>query len=77
MAGIADVRTRPSSDGGPETGAVEVTFRGGALHLAELVGSERAWFAIVRVASGFAIKALRALAVRGVAAVWLLGTIPI
>lgn len=77
MAGIADVQTKPSSDGDLRTGAVEVSFRGGALHLAELVGSERAWFAIVRVASGFATKALRALAVRGVAAVWLLATIPI
>jgi hypothetical protein len=58
-------------------GAVETTFRSGALHLAELVGGERTCFAVVRVASRFATRVLRALATRGVASMWLLALIPV
>jgi hypothetical protein len=35
---------------------VEVTFRDGALHLSGRIADERAWFAIVKLASGFASR---------------------
>jgi len=53
---LAELRAKLSADPALEAQAVEVTFRDGALHLSGRIADERAWFAIVKLASGFASR---------------------
>jgi len=53
---LAELRARLSADPSLDAGKVEVAFRDGALHLSGRTTDERAWFEIVKLASGFASR---------------------
>jgi hypothetical protein len=53
---LAELRARLATDPSLDAGKVEVAFRNGALHLSGRITDERAWFAIMKLASGFASR---------------------
>jgi hypothetical protein len=53
---LAELRAKLAADPSLDAEGVEVTFRDGALHLSGRTTDEKAWFAIVNLASGFASR---------------------
>jgi hypothetical protein len=53
---LAELRAKLAKDPSLDAGGVEVAFRDGALHLSGQTTDEKAWFAIVNLASGFASR---------------------
>lgn len=53
---LAELRAKLSADPSLDAGNVTVAFRDGALHLSGRITDDRAWFAIVKLASGFASR---------------------
>lgn len=53
---LAELRAQLSADPSLDAGNVTVAFRDGALHLSGRITDDRAWFAIVKLASGFASR---------------------
>ena len=63
---LAELRARLSADPSLEAETVEVAFRDGALHLSGRIADEKAWFAIVKLASGFASRVVDEIEMRRV-----------
>lgn len=53
---LAELRAQLARDPSLDAVGVEVAFRDGALHLSGRTTDEKAWFAIVNLASGFASR---------------------